>query len=198
MWQYSDGDTAASITEKVCFYSQHIDLPYCQMPEYIRDITYERYNNTLTNHNNNNHNNNNNINNTTTTTNSDHSITNTTNSHEVYLDGDKVSIKPLHNNVHSINNRSTNISNLVCYMDNERQMCTMSYLICSCQDLLLHNLPLSYNVQIYDGLFCYVDINNLNIDNTPTTIVSSNANDSNQNVLIDCYLLLAESNGYSL
>jgi len=66
-----------------------------------------------------------------------------------------------------------------CYDDGGRVMCTMPYLICFCSDVFS-----DISIPIYAGLYCYID---------PYDSVRYHPKS-----LDDCFLLLAESNGYTL
>ena len=71
-----------------------------------------------------------------------------------------------------------------CYDDGGRVMCTMPYLICLCSDVFSDLSSSNVSIPTYAGLYCYID---------PYDSVRYHPKS-----LDDCFLLLAESNGYTL
>lgn len=84
--------------------------------------------------------------------------------------------------------RRMDISHLmspVCHDDGGRVMCTMPYLICMCSDTIGDDSNRS--IRAYSDVYCYLDP----YDNDTDTA-------SHTGSFSECYILLAESNGYTL
>jgi len=73
----------------------------------------------------------------------------------------------------------------VCYDDGGRMMCTMPYLICMCSDMIGDDSS-NRSIHAYTDVYCYFDPYD-----SPDTA-------SRTGPINDCYMLLAESNGYTL
>ena len=79
---------------------------------------------------------------------------------------------------------NSHITTPVCHDDGGRVMCTMSYLICLCSDTVGEDYS-NRSIHAYASVYCYLDPYDAD------TV-------SRKGSFNECYMLLAESNGYTL
>lgn len=111
-------------------------------------------------------------------------------SHEKYLslstavlESEDVVISSLEGDRGPVERVDSHLTTPVCHDDGGRMMCTMPYLICLCSDTIGDDYNRS--IHTHAGVYCYLD------PYDTSTVYRTRP-------FSECYMLLAESNGYTL